>query len=332
MTRIWMNHWFSTAYNIINLIKQDEPGFVIIGSNANEDSPIHAVCDEWYSEPRLDEDAYVEYCLDFCLTHRIDLFLPRRRFLAVSKNKARFESQGVKVLVDDYNKIKPLNNKVSAYEHLHRRGIGIIPEYELVTDGEHFAEAVKKLSSNYSKVCFKFVSDEGGKSYRLIDDHSTGYDSLFKKQTTRISLDAAVEALSEKRKFPQLMVMPYLPGKEISVDCLKTNTGIIMIPRYKDTSRIETIHYDQDILNTCEQIINEFALEMPCNIQFKYLDGIPYFLEVNTRMSGGIQMSCAGAGINIPNIAVNKLLGISKPWEDHREEKFVTHIEIPLVL
>lgn len=27
MVRIWMNHWFSTAYNIVNLIKQDDPEF-----------------------------------------------------------------------------------------------------------------------------------------------------------------------------------------------------------------------------------------------------------------------------------------------------------------
>ena len=35
MTRIWMNHWFSTAYNIVNLIKQDDPEFLVIGSNEN---------------------------------------------------------------------------------------------------------------------------------------------------------------------------------------------------------------------------------------------------------------------------------------------------------
>ena len=28
MVRIWMNHWFSTAYNIVNLIKQDDPEFL----------------------------------------------------------------------------------------------------------------------------------------------------------------------------------------------------------------------------------------------------------------------------------------------------------------
>ena len=46
MVRIWMNHWFSTAYNIVNLIKQDDPEFFVIGSNENVGSPIRTVCDE----------------------------------------------------------------------------------------------------------------------------------------------------------------------------------------------------------------------------------------------------------------------------------------------
>ena len=36
MIRIWFNHWFSTAYSIIQLIKKDESDFRIIGSNERE--------------------------------------------------------------------------------------------------------------------------------------------------------------------------------------------------------------------------------------------------------------------------------------------------------
>lgn len=49
-------------------------------------------------------------------------------------------------------------------------------------------------------------------------------------------------------------------------------------------------------------------------------------------MSGGVQMSVVGSGINIPYIAVNKLLGKEIPWSESREEKSVTYIESPLVL
>lgn len=70
------------------------------------------------------------------------------------------------------------------------------------------------------------------------------------------------------------MLMPYLPNEEISVDCLKTNSGIIMIPRVKGATRVEAIRYNPDILATCRRFFERIPLEMPCNIQFKYLEGI----------------------------------------------------------
>ena len=36
MKRVWMNHWFSTALNIIDLMRQDYVDLCIIGSNENE--------------------------------------------------------------------------------------------------------------------------------------------------------------------------------------------------------------------------------------------------------------------------------------------------------
>lgn len=155
---------------------------------------------------------------------------------------------------------------------------------------------------------------------------------MFKKQTTRISFDAAVEALSEKGVLSPIMIMPFLPDEEISVDCLKTSRGLIAIPRIKDSTRIERVCYDSEILKTCEDFYTQIPLECPCNIQFKYLDRIPYLLEVNTRMSGGVQMACAASNVNIPALAVGKLLGIDMPWTNKKEEKRVTHVEVPVVL
>ena len=65
MIRIWLNHWFSTANNIVNLIKQDDPDFYVIGTNENYDSPIRTVCDEWYQESTLTDDEYVNTVWSF---------------------------------------------------------------------------------------------------------------------------------------------------------------------------------------------------------------------------------------------------------------------------
>ena len=78
--------------------------------------------------------------------------------------------------------------------------------------------------------------------------------------------------------------------------------------------------------------MNKINLEFPCNIQFKLKDDIPYLLEINTRMSGGLQMSCLAADVNIPNIALNKLLGNDIDWSMDKREKTVSYIEIPQII
>lgn len=332
MTRIWLNHWFSTAYNIINLIRENNPDFQIIGSNENLDSPIKTVCDEWYQEPVLKGKEYVDYCLQFCKEHSIDVFMPRREMIAISKYKECFSEIGVKVMVDDFKYVDLLNHKDKAYEAFKAECVGNVPDFYMATNIEQFKSAYENLIEKYKWVCFKFVKDEGGKSYRLIDNSRKGYASLFKKQTTRMSIDAALDALSEKESFSPVMVMPFLPDDEVSVDCLMTENGLIVIPRVKDSTRIEKIRYNDEIIATCHSFFEKFPLEQPCNIQFKYLNGVPYLLEVNTRMSGGVQMGVLATGINLPDIAVNKLLGINKPWVENRTEKNVTHVEIPVVL
>ena len=43
-------------------------------------------------------------------------------------------------------------------------------------------------------------------------------------------------------------------------------------------------------------------------------------------------MACVGSGINIPNIAVNKMLGKDVIWENRYEEKKLAQALLPVVL
>lgn len=329
--RIWFNHWFSTAYHIVNLIKQDENiHFYVIGSSTNPDSVVKEVCDEWYSEyDGQDEDGYISFCLDFCSEHNIDIFLPRRNQLMISKHKPDFEKAGIKVLVDDYEKIYLFHDKAAAYQLFTQKNIGIVPEYRITKNSSEFAAAFEELSKRHDKLCIKFTSDEGGESFRIVE---TSPMPPFKRAGCHIEYEKLLNDIDSVKNCPPIMLMPYLPDNEVSVDCLKTSHGIIMIPRIKGFTRTEYINYDPDILKMCENFYKKFGLEHPCNIQFKYSEGIPYFLEINTRMSGGIQLTCLASGINIPNLAVNKLMGIEKTWKSKQEYKKVTHIETPIIL
>lgn len=119
MVRVWFNHWFSTSYQLIQLMKQDsENEIYVIGSNRVFSSVIQDACDEWYEEPPLDGDEYIDYCIEFCKKHEVQVFVPRRKMVDISKNMVRFTQTGVKVMADDYNKISFLNDKAAAYDFL----------------------------------------------------------------------------------------------------------------------------------------------------------------------------------------------------------------------
>jgi len=332
MKRVWMNHWFSTVVNIIDLLRSNDEDVYVIGTNENEYSVIKNVCDEWYQEPVLKDDEYVEFCLDFCKKHDIQFFLPRRGMLKISEYKPEFEKNGIKVMMDDYSIVSTLNHKEKAYEFFKQNSIGTVPDFYIVKTVDEFKNAYEKLLKKYKQVCFKFEKDEGGKSFRLIDNQRKGYAALFKKQNTRMTLNDVLDALSEREIFAPIMIMPFLSGDEVSVDCLNTNSRLIALPRIKGNSKYEVLRFEENILEMCKDFQDKAGLECPYNIQFKYLDGVPYFLEVNTRMSGGIQMACYASGVNIPQLALKKLSGEDLIWTCNYEEKILAQVLQPVTI
>lgn len=332
---VWFNHWFSTAYHIIELMKQgSEYDLHIIGSNRNPDTVIQLVCDEWYTEPiDMSDEAYLEFCVEFCQKHNVNVFVPRRGISIISQYQSRFAEIGVKLFMDkDPNIILTLKNKVKTYEELKKAVPECMPMYFEVGSKDEFIKAYDAIIAEKERVCMKFTDDEGAASFRVIDDSIQGENAFYIAPGMKMTYENALKVISDYSFKKHLILMPYLKGVEVSADCLTTETGKIIIPRFKSNGRIYTIKYDEKIIEYCSRILDYTGLNMPCNIQFRYDDDEPYLLEINTRMSGGVQLSCIGTGINIPLIALNKLMGKNMTWKDERRERKVSYIESPLII
>ena len=333
MIRVWFNHWFSTSYRLIELMKENAGEQVwVVGTNKQCNSVIRNVCDEWYSEPDTDGDEYVEDCIRFCEEHNINVFVPRRKMLDISRNMDKFREIGVRVMAEDYSKLELLADKACTYDLFRPQEKLAIPEYHIVKTAEELGQAYLELKEKYGQICVKFVLDEGAMSFRKITEEEDPYHMLKIYAGNSVPVRRYQEWLRAIEPFDPLMVMPYLPGKEISVDCLNTSSGLIAVPRYKGSARHEEIIYDDRILEMVNCIFDTVKPEFPCNIQFKLKEDEPYLLEINTRMSGGLQMSCLATGVNIPNIALNKLLGREIPWSFERKNKVVSYIELPQII
>ncbi|MDE7105393.1 MAG: ATP-grasp domain-containing protein [Ruminococcus sp.] len=331
---IWFNHWFSTAYHLINLMRETNENICIIGTNSNKDCVYKLVCDEWYNEPQAtDINSYVEKCLDFCTEHKIDVFVPHHNLKAICENSSRFQEIGIRLLANtDKNDIDIINNKIKTYDFLNKHGLSdIIPKYFSCRKITEFEKAVLSLQAEGYKVCFKMAVDEGGISYHVIEENSE--NSIRCSSSSHVNFRNSMKMIENYNFSVPLLVMPYLSQPEISVDCLKTDNGILMIPRYKLGGRVSEIKFDEQIMNITKRISEKFSLEMPYNIQYRFYESKLQLLEINLRMSGGLQLSCKGSGINLPSLALQKLLNNPFEWHypDFKSRK-VAHIEIPVII
>ena len=340
MYRIWFNHWFSTAYRIIELLQKEYGKYncYVIGTNDKEHCVYKEICNEFYKEPIFDnEDDYVDWAIDFCKENKIDVFFPRRNMVAIAKRKDEFVGVTV-VLSADYEIMELLNDKAKTYRKINNLGLARVPDTIVVNSVKEFENAYKMIKEYNpdDRVIFKYSVGEGATSFRVIDDKVADISVLDTGAGLKMTYEDAIKLLSTTENFKDLMVMPYLQGPEISIDCLnvltKNGTEFVGICRNKLGSRVTEIYQDEKLLEITKNIAEELNIYGPFNIQFRMHNGIPYLLEINTRMSGGVHLSCL-TGLNLPYLAMETaLLKRTNIMDYNKEIMRVSQIETPIIL
>lgn len=331
--RIWFNHWFSTAYNLVKQLKEADSTITIICSSHKEFMPYKLLADEWYNEPQKDEN-YANWCLNFCKEHNIDVFIPRTGRVEITKSYKEFEKIGVKVMIDDnFSLMETLDDKVKTMELCKKHNICNIPEVCVVTNIKEFKEKYNYLKSKYhdNNICMKYVKDEGGVSFRVIREGFYDIDSLKNYQGSLITYDKAIEILKSVKSFKPLILMVYMTGVEVSIDSLMTSKGFIGCARYKESSKITKINIDSPLIEVSKKFAEITGIKRPYNMQFMYHNDTAYLLEVNTRMAGGTYKSGL-AGINFPYLAYLDLVGLDFKLPVNVKNITLTTMETPLLV
>lgn len=338
--RILFNGWFSTAYHFIELIrkgaKEDNLEVTMIGTHQNPAMVYKQVCDEFYTEPKNVSDVeYVDWLISFCKEQHIDVVFAKRHLIATSSRIDEFRLAGIKVVVDpDVQLLAVLENKIGATIYLEMcKAIGDMPICAIAATVEEFKssyEWLKECCPN-DTFCLKYVNGEGGSSYRRIVETPITIEHLNATHKQELQYNQVIEMLASVEDFEPIMIMPYLEGPEISIDCLNTKAGLIAIPRIKGAGRIKEIRMDKELIAKAQAFADFTNLQHPFNLQYRYSNGKLYFLEVNTRMSGGAHISCL-AGVNIPYLALRNVLDLPITLPNELKSVNATHIELPVLL
>ncbi|MFF3559935.1 ATP-grasp domain-containing protein [Streptomyces sp. NPDC002574] len=284
----------------------------IYGTNVDPNAAALGACDVAEVEPRhVADPVYAEFALDFCRRHAIDVLIPPRRLSALAGLTEEFAAVGTRLMCSSPRSVTVLTSKSRTYEEALAAGIPV-PPWRVVGDADGLRTAVEELSATGETLCFKPAGEFSAFGFRILEDRPMVLRDLLEPARPMASVDAVAQAMKqaadEGEYVPPLIVMPYLEGPEVSVDCLSTRGGELLaaIPRAKE-GRYRLLLDDPDMTDIARRLVGHFGLAYLSNVQLRHRFGEPVLLEANPRPSAGI-FQTAFTGVNLPWAAVRLLL------------------------
>ncbi|MCX4596230.1 ATP-grasp domain-containing protein [Streptomyces sp. NBC_01549] len=309
--RVWLNRTYAENVFFMDQLRSNPQlrPVEIHATHGDPDSPVLAAADTAAMEPEgLSPAAYVEYALDQCARHSVDVFVPVLHQAAIVAHRAEFTALGTALLAPPSEAVAVFQDKATAYQAVQAVGVPVPPWWRVRTE-EELVAAVEALEAEGHKACFKPAAGAGGVGFRVITRapfslaHLNGFPSPY------VPLDLVVEALRTADEPVDWLVMPLLGQPEVSVDCLTAPDGRVRmaVGRTKNGRRRGfTLH--PSFIEPARLLAEAFGLHYLTNIQFRMFGDDPVLMDVNTRPAGGLHQ-LSQCGINAPWAAVQLALG-----------------------
>jgi hypothetical protein len=211
--RIWFNKTFSTIGAVLRNLRQSVPAgeVILICTHTHATAAAFLSADQSYLEPaELTGQAYLEWCVDFCRQHHINLFWPGKEAALISQHHVLFQAIGVHVLsVADYDTLTLLHDKADFYADL-SPDVAKTMDFIAVNNRDEFDSAVAKLSEKHEKLCVKPAVSVFGLGFRILDTQRGSITHLLKGVEYQIPMQELRQGMNNTPQFNTLLVMEHL--------------------------------------------------------------------------------------------------------------------------
>ncbi len=312
--RIWFNKTFSTISSVFRAIHLAFPvdEVSLICTHTHNNAAAFLAADEHHLEPSdLSGFAYLEWCVNFCQLHNIQLFWPGKEDALISQHHDLFLAIGTQVVsVADYETLTLLHNKADFYSHLNP-AIAQTMDFIAINTADDFDLAVANLSKKYERLCVKPAVSVFGLGFRILDTGRDSISQLLGGIEYQIPLQELRQGMKNTPEFDTLLVMEHLGGHEWSVDCAGRHGELLCAVQRKKpllAGHGQTIDNNAEIQGMVTRLTEHYQLNGLFNIQFKEGQQGVRLLEINPRPSGGFGMACL-SGANLAKIALQSIKG-----------------------
>jgi len=306
--RIWFNRPFATSYWLFDMLRDNPDGYPvkIYVTQTDPTSPVFQGADYGELEPDLQGEAYVDWALDFCERHGIELFFPRKWIEILVEAEERFAALGVRLIASSPEAIRLFEDKNLTYRAATETGVAV-PPWCVASDGESFERELQSLRAELEaqdRIVVKPTVGVGAQGFRILDEKPRTINGIL-EGGLRVSPEELLRgyerAEAADEALPELMLLPYLDEPELSVDCLSSPQGELLktIPRAKlsGRQRLFTDEYPEAV-ELVERLYAGRDLRYITNTQLRWWRGRLVLLETNTRPAGGLYATSL-TGVNL---------------------------------
>ncbi|MEZ8018143.1 ATP-grasp domain-containing protein [Vibrio splendidus] len=294
-------------------------------ADMNEISSGRFLSEHFHKIPSANDEGFIQFILELCLKNNIKLIFPlvTLELFLFAENKNLFLDNGIEVLVSDFESLSVANDKGKLLHHLKDHGLAY-PDFHISKSVEQLTSSVSMLGYPDKPVVIKPCVGNGSRGIRVLHPEKDRYNLLFNEKPNSLytTFDDVLAAIGD-RDIPELVVSEYMPGDELTIDCVVNNSNLELIlirSRDRMSGGISTAGRfieNQEVKNYITSIVKSFkGLNGAIGFQVKRAsDGSYLLLESNPRIQG-TSVAALGCGVNLPLIVVNNALGIENPELD----------------
>lgn len=308
MANIWFNHGYSSIRDALLMIGEERDSRVkLLASHSDPRAAVLDAADTALVEPRIDRSteagvaAYVDFCLDVCRGHAVDLFVVQRARSAVAARAAEFAHAGTRLAVaGPPATLALLYDKSAFYPAALAAGIPM-PWTATIGDVAGFDAALASLAARGLEACIKPPRGVFGAGFWHLDAAAPLFATLMDPERRRIAPNAVRAAIAGAAPL-DLLVMEHLGGTEWSVDCLCRDGRTIVAVARRKLGRAQSLETEGPALELAARAVAHFRLSGLINVQCRAAgsgDRDVRLLEINPRMSGGC-LYTRYSGVNLP--------------------------------
>lgn len=312
--KIWLMEGLSSQRDIIHGIKlfsnKYNLNIIVIASHRYERNEILSVADYSLTEPEEPQKRLL-FIQETIQNHGIHHIHTGRNSQWFEEHRKAIESTGATLTTGarGVDWLTLADEKVNFARFMEQNGLAVVPSWRVNTLAELKAHLLAQPFSD-SPVCVKPVTGIYGMGFWRFDDSASPMDVFNHPEYRLVSPQQYIAAASASGSFTPLVLMPYLPGPEYSVDILADKGEILAAVGRRKEGAIQYLVNEGSALELACACARTMKADGLVNVQTRNdVNGNPVLLETNMRPSGGVGYTLH-SGVNLPGLFAAFKLGL----------------------